>query len=185
MNFVAIYFETANYSRNSACAIGLVKYLNGKKAETFYSLIRPPRLYFRPNFTAIHGLTVDDVKGAPIFSEIWNEKILPFLDLFPIAAHNAHFDINVLCSVLDWYNQDIPAFSYFCSCNLARKSWSELDSHKLSFLAEYFCIEYNAHNALDDAETCGKIVLLAAEKYNTTCIDDLLEAVNIEMKEKR
>jgi len=184
MNFIAIDFETANYSRNSACAIGLVKYLDGKKADTFYSLIRPPRLYIRPTFTAIHGLTVEDVKDAPVFSEIWEDKILPFFSHLPLAAHNAQFDINVLCSVLEYYEQVIPDFSYFCTCNLARKCWSELKSHKLTLLAENFGIKYNAHNALDDAETCGKIALLAAEKYKATCVDDLLDIVDIKLKER-
>jgi len=183
MNFTTIDFETANYSRNSACAIGMVKYLNGKKAGTFYSLIRPPVLYIRPDFTAIHGLTVEDVKDAPLFSEIWENKIFPFIGNLPLAAHNAQFDINVLCSVLEYYEQDIPAFSYFCTCNLARKCWPELKSHKLTLLAEHFGIKYNAHNALDDAETCGKIVLLAAKKYKAAYVDDLLEAANIMMKE--
>jgi len=182
MNYVTIDFETANYSRNSACSVGMVKYLNGKKTDTFYSLIRPPKLYIKPEFTEIHGLTAEDVKDAPFFSEIWKDKVLPFTGNLPLAAHNAQFDINVLCSVLEWYKQKIPAFSYFCTCNLARKCWPELKSHKLTLLADHFGIKYNAHNALDDAETCGKIVLLAAKKYNADCVDDLLEAANIEMK---
>ena len=184
MNFVSFDFETASYSRKSACALGMVKYLNGKKADTFYSLIRPPRLYIRPNFTAIHGLKVEDVKDAPLFSKIWKDNIFPFIGNLPLAAHNAQFDINVLCSVLEWYKQDIPAFSYFCTCNLARKSWPEFKAHKLTFLAEHFGINFNAHNALDDAETCGKIVLLVAEKYNVTCVEDLLKAANINFKVK-
>jgi DNA polymerase III subunit epsilon len=71
MNFVSIDFETAKYSRESACSVGLVKYQDGKAADTFYSLIRPPDLYIRPDFTEIHGLTVDDVKDAPTFAHLW------------------------------------------------------------------------------------------------------------------
>jgi len=59
----------------------------------------------------------------------------------------------------------------------------KITSNKLTLLADYFNIKYNAHNALDDADTCGKIVLLAAEKNKVTCVDDLLDAVNIKMKE--
>jgi hypothetical protein len=33
MNFAAIDFETAKYSRESACSVGLVKFLDGKAAE--------------------------------------------------------------------------------------------------------------------------------------------------------
>jgi DNA polymerase-3 subunit epsilon len=67
MNFVTIDFETAKYSRESACSVGLVKYRDRRAVDTFYSLIRPPSLYIRPDFTEIHGLTADDVKDAPAF----------------------------------------------------------------------------------------------------------------------
>ncbi|MFA6857564.1 MAG: hypothetical protein WCR31_10165 [Treponema sp.] len=65
MDFVAIDFETAKRSMESACAVGLVKYLGDEKVDSFYSLIRPPVLYVRPDFTEIHGITVDDVRDAP------------------------------------------------------------------------------------------------------------------------
>ena len=179
MNFVTIDFETAKYSRESACSIGLVKYIDGKVSDTFYSLIRPPSLYIRPDFTEIHGLTVDDIKDAPTFADIWNSGIKPFIGGFPLAAHNAPFDTGVLRAVLEWYDLDIPPLQYFCTCSLARRAWPELESHSLASLAENFGIVYNAHNALDDAMTCGKLVLMAVEKYGCKIIEKLLSAAGI------
>ncbi|GHT99740.1 hypothetical protein FACS1894142_7630 [Spirochaetia bacterium] len=75
--------------------MGLVKYQDGKAMDTFYSLIRPPILYIRPDFTDIHGLTVEDVKDAPCFMDIWNSSIKPFIGDLPLAAHNAPFDMSV------------------------------------------------------------------------------------------
>ena len=181
MNFVTIDFETADYSRRSACSVGMVKYQDGKKIDAFYSLIRPPELYIRPNFTAIHGLTVEDVKGAPTFAELWKDKITNFIDNFPLAAHNANFDMGVLLASLKWYELEIPFMRYFCSLQLARRTWPSIKSHALPALAKEFGIAYKAHNALDDAETCGKIILMAAEKFHSTSSKKLLEAVNIEM----
>ena len=57
LDFTAIDFETAYYRSESACSIGLVRFRDGKAVDSFYSLIRPPSLYVRPDFTAIHGLT--------------------------------------------------------------------------------------------------------------------------------
>jgi len=68
MNFVTIDFETADYSRKSACSLGMVKYRGGKAVDAFHTLIKPPELYIRLDFTDIHGLTVDDVKNAPTFA---------------------------------------------------------------------------------------------------------------------
>jgi len=185
MDFVAIDFETANYSRKSACALGMVKYINGIKTDTFYSLIRPPSLYIRPDFTAIHGLTAEDVKDAPNFAELWESKIYPFIGDLPIAAHNAHFDMGVLLATLKWYEIPHSAFRYFCSLQLARHIWPSLDSRTLQYIANEFDIRYKAHNALDDAETCGKIIIIAAKELKSSCVDDLLESANIKMKEKQ
>ena len=181
MDFITIDFETAKYSRESACSVGLVKFLDGKAVDTYYSLIQPPILYIRPDFTEIHGLTVDDVKDAPLFEEIWDSAILPFIGDLPLAAHNAPFDMGVLEAVLDWYELAIPALPYFCTCRLSRKSFPKLKSHSLTSLANNFGIIYNAHNALDDAMTCGKLVLLSAEKFGSENISDLLSAANVEM----
>jgi DNA polymerase-3 subunit epsilon len=181
MNFVCIDFETAKYSRESACSIGLVKYNDGKVADTYYSLIKPPKLYIRPDFTEIHGLTVNDVKDAPTFPEIWDSAVKPFIGKLPLAAHNASFDMSVLWAVLEWYELEIPKLSYFCTYSLARRTWSGLESYALTALAKHFGIAYNAHNALDDADTCGKLVHLAAKKFRKKSIKELLSAAGVGM----
>jgi len=182
MNFITIDFETAKYSRESAVSIGMVKYSNGLVSDTFYSLIRPPELYIRPDFTDIHGLTVDDVKDAPSFDDIWDSRIKPFIGDLPLAAHNADFDMSVLKAVLECFGLPVPRLSYFCTLALARSVWPELETHALTALAENFGICYNAHNALDDAKTCGKLVGMAAEKLgNFSSLEGLLDAAGIGM----
>src|SRR5215469_5629844 len=131
MDFVTIDFETAKYSRESACSVGLVKFRNGEAVDTYYSLIRPPKLYIRPDFTDIHGLTVDDVRDAPTFADIWDSGVKPFIGDIPLAAHNAAFDMGVLWAVLEWYELDIPKLQYFCTCSLARRTWLGLESYSL------------------------------------------------------
>jgi len=181
MNFVAIDFETAKHSRESACSVGLVRFQGGKAVDTFYSLICPPSLYIRPDFTEIHGLTVDDVKDAPTFADLWDSGIRPFIGGLPLAAHNAPFDMGVLAAVLEWYELDIPALRYFCTCNLSRRTWPQLSSHALTALAKNFGIVYDAHNALDDAMTCGKLVLMSAEEHSCANVKQLLRATGLQM----
>ena len=182
-DFIAIDFETANYSRESACSVGLVKFRKGKVTDSFYSLIQPPDLYIRSDFTEIHGLTVEDVKDAPTFVEIWDSAVKPFIGKLPLAAHNAEFDMGVLKAVLQWYELPIPELPYFCTCSLARRSWPELKSHGLTALAKHFGIVYKAHNALDDAMTCGKLVLMAGEKFGKkNSVKGLLKAAGTRMK---
>ena len=185
-DFIAIDFETGMYARSSAIAIGLVKYRDYEKVDTFYSLIRPPKLYIRPDFTDIHGLTVDDVKDAPDFEHIWKNNIYDFLEgghsSLPLAAHNASFDMGVLKAALKWYKLPVPELSYFCTRNLARNTWPGFESYALTALAEKFNIQYNAHNALDDAIVCGKLVQMFAEKFGKGgCIKQLLNAAGVKI----
>ena len=39
----------------------------------------------------------------------------------------------------------------------------------------------DAHNAVDDAMTCGKLVLMSAEKYGSATIAKLLKVAGVEM----
>jgi DNA polymerase-3 subunit epsilon len=181
--FITIDFETAIYAPNSAIAIGLVKYRDYEVIDTYYSLIRPPKLYIRRDFTDIHGLTVNDVKDAPKFKALWEKDICGFLGETTLAAHNAQFDMGVLSAVLEHYKLPVPELRYFCTCSLARRTWPQLKSHALSAVAENFGIVYKAHNALDDAKTAGKLAQMAAEKYSVgDNVEDLIKAAGIGMK---
>lgn len=181
MNFITLDFETAKRSQESACAIGMVRYHGGEKSGVFYSLIRPPVLYIRPDFTKIHGLTVEDVRNAPRFDELWEDSIRPFIGDLPVAAHNAPFDFGVLRSVTEWYSLRLPELSYFCSLELSRKAWPNLRSHALTRLAAGAGIEYDAHNALADAETCGAIIIRAAERFNVKHLNELLASARMSL----
>ena len=92
--FTAIDFETADYGRDSACAVGLVRVENNKIVRSETHLIRPPRQTFI--FTEIHGLTWADVKDAPTFKQLWHKLDGFFKGAEFLAAHNASFDEGVL-----------------------------------------------------------------------------------------
>ena len=67
--FVALDFETADYPRDSACALGLVRVELHRIVQRAYHLIRPPRRRFA--FTYLHGITWEDVAGQPTFADLW------------------------------------------------------------------------------------------------------------------
>jgi DNA polymerase-3 subunit epsilon len=48
-------------------------------------------------------------------------------------------------------------------------------------LAKNFGIVYSAHNALDDAMTCGKLALMSAEKYGSANVAHLLSAAGVQL----
>src|SRR3972149_3654819 len=87
--FAAIDFETADYERDSACAVALVRVEGTRVVDRAYHLIRPPRRGFV--FTHLHGIAWDDVRDAPSFRQLWPSlrKTLAGGDF--LAAHNASF----------------------------------------------------------------------------------------------
>ena len=184
LNYIAIDFETANYNKNSACQVGLVRFENGIEVESVSSLIKPVDLYFVPEFTDdIHGLSYDDVKNSPSFPEVWKNIILPFINKepVPLVAHNANFDMNVIKECCSYYGLELPNLSYFDSLAIARNIWPELESHRLTDLGSHFEIKYKAHDALEDSRTCGKIVNLAAEETQQTDLIQLLNKSKVEL----
>ena len=183
LDYIAIDFETANTCSNSACAVGLVRFLDGKEVDSVYSLIHPAKMYFIPEWTRdIHHISYDDVREKPYFPEVWDSLVSPFLQKspdLPLVAHNAGFDMGVIRGCCEYFDMPLPKIRYFDSLALARHVWKDLERHKLTFLAEHFGITYNAHEALDDARTCGKIVALAAEKVGCDSVDTLIKAAKI------
>ena len=169
MIYYAIDFETANNYQNSACSIGVVRFVDGMEKDSVYSLVKPAKMYFRPDFTDIHGISYGDVRNCPCFPEVWQTVVEPFLESsveggVHFVAHNAQFDMGVVRACCDYFGMPLPNADYACTLQIARKAWKEFECHKLTFLAEHFGIVYDAHNALDDARTCGKIFAMAAKK---------------------
>jgi DNA polymerase-3 subunit epsilon len=181
LDFAAIDFETGQYAPESALSVGIVKFIAGREVATYYSLLRPLVLEIRPDFTEIHGLTVVDVADAPTFAQVWASEILPFIDGLPLAAHNASFDMRVLASLLAYYHLALPPLDAFCTLRLARLAWKGLPSYRLTALAEHFAIRYKAHNALEDARTCGVLVCRAAVEAGCGDTRSLLAAMGLAM----
>ena len=181
LDYIAIDFETANYYRNSACSVGLVRFIDGKEVDSCYSLIHPAKMYFIPEWTEeIHHISYDDVRDKPYFPEVWDTMVMPFINKtpgFPLVAHNGNmFDMPVIQNCCEYFGMDVPKLEYFDSLIIARKTWPEFESHQLTKLGERFNIEYLAHDALEDSRVCGQLVKIAADKWAVKSVEDLVKA---------
>lgn len=163
MEFAAIDFETATAARDSACSVAVSKLTDGQLSDAFYSLIKPQDMRFNYYNIKVHGIRPEDVYDKPNFAAVW-PKLIRQLEGKTIVAHNASFDMSVLKACLIAYDLPRPHFDYFCTVKLARRLWPELENHRLNTLGDYFGIEFQHHNALDDARTCAQIAYLAMQK---------------------
>ena len=158
LNFVAIDFETANNRADSACAIGLVKVVDGEIVERAAHLIRPPSREFL--FTWVHGLTWKDVEAADDFGQLW-PRLAPLFDGADfLAAHNASFDRRVLHACCDAYGLTAPSPPFRCTVQISRRAWN-IRPTRLSDVCQALDIALNHHEALSDANACAQIVLAA------------------------
>jgi len=151
-NFVAVDFETMDELRTSACSIGMVKVKGGEMVDTFYSLIKPIPDGKLPSNIAIHNITMDMVKGAPTFEELF-PRIIEFVEGLVLVCHNKSMDQAVIkqcmqyyhLSGLDWDNM-IDTYGLFHS--------------KLETCCEQHGIDQgNKHDALADAKACACLLL--------------------------
>ena len=185
LDYIAIDFETANQYGRSAISVGLVRFINGKESDNIYERICPPSDYFVQEWIdKVHHLTYDDVKACPKFPEVWDGKIIPFIEKtpgIPLVAHNAKFDMSVIWDACGFYHHKLPGYNYFCSLQLSKKVWPELEKHALTFLGQKFGIEYLAHDALEDSRTCGLIVNLAAQQTGCLSVEELLKKAGLKL----
>lgn len=164
VNFTAIDFETASSSRTSVCSLGWCVVENNEIIERREILIKPDPFDFNEYNTKINGITPEMVWSQPTFDKYW-DMLKPYIENKMIIAHNASFDVHVLCETLKHFNIEIPDFEYMCTVILSQKAYPDLPSHKLNNLAEALGIDFNHHRAYDDAYACAKAFLRIAEDY--------------------
>jgi DNA polymerase-3 subunit epsilon len=161
MDFVAIDFETASSNANSACQLGAVRVENSEIVDERCWMICPPRLYFSPRNIAVHGIRPKDVSASPKFDRLWPE-VEDFVGQHVLVAHNARFDLGVLIATLATYNLKPGHLRFHCSRTMARAAWPGRSRYGLKPLAESLSIQFQHHDALEDARSCALIAIAAA-----------------------
>lgn len=151
LNFTALDFETMTPERSSACAIGLVKVVDGVILEKYYTLLKPIPDDRTTTNTHVNGITREMVENAPTFAEAW-PKLQPFIEGQQLVIHNVEFDIDVLKHQCDYYNIHFPIQGVVDTYSLTGMPLDQccfmmgisLDTH---------------HDALSDATACAEVLL--------------------------
>ncbi len=165
-DFVAIDFETANSQRSSPIQVGVTRVIGGVVYAPQVSTVMPPmgKRDFHPANTIIHGLTPQDIHGAPEWPEI-HDRIVRFADGLPLVAHNASFERSVIVQTSQEHGMRPHPFDYRCTLLMARrldpkKDDTGPDNHKLNTLADRYGIEQLAHHdAGDDALVGARLAI--------------------------
>jgi DNA polymerase III subunit epsilon len=178
LSFAAIDFETANHRPDSPCQVAVVISEEGKLSSEKSWMIKPKDLYFSERCIAVHGILPSDVKHAPEFDQVWTE-LWSWIEGRVLLAHNATFDIGVLSATLAAYEIACPNIEFQCTRLIARRAWPGRHGYGLKPTAEMLGIAFDHHVAVEDARTCAKVALAAAETARAGTLDQLEKSLAI------
>ena len=178
MRAIAIDFETANERRDSACAVGLAWIEDGRVTHRAYSLVRPREMRFEPGNMRVHGIRPDDVQAAPDLPRAL-EPFMADLASTLILAHNAAFDVAVLCGTLAAHGEIAPRLTYICTRTMARRAWPHESRFGLAALAAKVGVSFRHHHAEEDAHACARVALAAAAQAGTDRIGEAADRLGI------
>ncbi len=176
MNFVAIDVETANADLASICSIGLVHFIDGVVAKRLGFLVNPEDDFDAINIS-IHGIRPEDVASAPTMRKVF--PLVTNLLVTTNIVHHTHFDRVAFCRAATKYGFPQPTCSWLDSARIARRAWSQYarKGYGLGNLATQFGIEFNHHDAAEDAYAAGMIVLRAISDTGLS-LDEWMSRVN-------
>jgi DNA polymerase III subunit epsilon len=175
MDFVALDVETANADLASICAIGLVHFKAGEVFRRLSILIDPEDEFDGINIS-IHGIEPKDVAGAPTMREVF-----PAVDKAlgeSVVVHHTHFDRVALCRAGTKHGFADLTCSWLDSARVARRAWERFshNGYGLGNLAAEFGIEFQHHDAAEDARAAGLILLRAMAETGLSLDDWLIRA---------
>ncbi|MGH1576694.1 exonuclease domain-containing protein [Planktotalea sp.] len=162
--FVALDVETANGDSSSICQIGIACIPETGPSVTICEYIDPQAPFSAFN-VQLHGIDAARVQGAPIFPTFF-EAVLPLLARHTIVQHSS-FDKRAIGAACAAYGLAEPDLNWIDSVKIARRAWPEFrgnGGHGLGNLKVELGLNFNHHDAGEDALAAAEVVLLAEER---------------------
>lgn len=166
MDFIALDVETANADPGSICQIGIAVFKGGELIETWETLINP-QTHFDWMNTQIHGIQAEDVKEAPLISQIKSK--LDKMVKGNVVCTYSNFDKVAIEKNFGPLNYD-----WLDITRIVRRTWGDVayKGYGLANVCRLNNIELiRHHDALADAIAAGQILVCALNHRNITIRD--------------
>lgn len=167
MSFNAVDVETANSDRSTICQIGIAHVVDGQVVDKWGTLVDPEDEFDQFNIRRIHGITPEQVLGAPTLPEI-REELRQRLRGQVLVSHSG-FDRGAFSISMDKYNLEQLQVYWLDSSTIARRAWPEKFSKKgygLKNVANFIGYEFKHHDAVEDAAAAAEIALAACREHD-------------------
>ncbi|MEM1008388.1 MAG: exonuclease domain-containing protein [Myxococcota bacterium] len=173
---VAFDLETTGLraSHDKICEIGAVLSVQQREIAHFQSLINPQQ-EMPPEVIKIHNITPHMLQHAPCLEEILPSFLL-FVRSALLVGHNIGFDLSFLARAARHWQYPIEQHVQIDTVRLASVLFPNLRSYALSSLAKTFQLpRYQAHRALEDAQTTLKLFERLQQQLQTQGIHSLTQ----------
>ena len=172
----AIFYdtETTGLKAKNDRVIELAAY-DLERDKSYETLIHPG-MPIPPEASKIHGISDEDVKDAPPFSQVAVE-FAEFCEgeVVLVAHNNDAFDIHFMKAEYERCEHPLPPWKFLDSLKWARRYRPDLPRHSLQFLREIYGIPENrAHRALDDVIVLKEVFLHMVDDLSIKQVYDLL-----------
>ncbi len=172
-SYLALDFETTGLDPSSerVVEIGAIRFRVGgedcrpESLAAFAALVDPHKRMPKV-VEAIHGISDEDLVGAPSFADL-APALLALARGATILAHNARFDLSFLREELARSGMagELRSPDVLDTRLLAKAAFPGKPSYSLGNLASAFRLDAGAaHRALDDAKTCMELFLACARR---------------------
>ena len=161
-SFVAFDTETTglNPERDRIIQLSALRYVNGKPEEMWNTYINPQRK-ISAGASAVNGITDEMVSDCPVFSQ-YAESFQKFVGKDHLVGYNVDFDLSFLwCSGLDLIHGHVIYDCMLTAYGALPKG--TLPNRKLTTLAAYYGIDFNAHDSLGDTYATAEVFLKVIE----------------------
>ena len=158
LTFNVIDVETANHDR-AICQIGVVQVVSGSIRGEWSTLVNP-EADFDPYHVDTHGIGEEKIRDAPILPDIWDD-LRNLVDNHVLISHSP-YDRDALSKAAYRYDMNWLSVRWYDSVTIARNAWPKMPGkHSLKNLADQLGIQFDHHDALEDARAAAIVVLKA------------------------
>ena len=158
-DFIALDVETANADFASICSIGLVHFREGHVFKSLTILVDPED-EFDPINISIYGITPEIVVGKPTMAKVFPAIAPSLADV--VVVHHSPFDKTAMRRAAAKYGVEELPCVWLDTLRVARRAWHHLaedgNGYGLARLAQEFQIEFNHHDAAEDARAAGLLL---------------------------
>ncbi|MEP3046537.1 MAG: 3'-5' exonuclease [Roseibium sp.] len=166
--FIALDVETSCGDSASICQIGIACVGADNHIQTFATYINP-QMHFEPFNIQLHGIDENVVSSAPTFAEFWH-KLRPLLETNYLIQHS-NFDKTAIEAACKAATLRSPDLNWSNSITIAKTAWPEFKAnggYGLARLKEELGLEFNHHDAGEDARAAALVVLHAERRMKKT-----------------